>query len=266
MKTRVITAVIALILFVPFVVIGGTPLAIVMGILSMVAMGEILYMKNRKLVSVEALLSFLLVLFLTLPKDFREEYLPGINPVIFVYVIALGLLITTVFTRTKFNFDSAGALVLAGIYIGFGFHYFTELRNSNVYLIILGLIVVWVTDSFAYILGKAFGKHKMIPKVSPNKTWEGSFGGSLVGTIFGVAFVLLFKNQFPDTNIFLLILLIFLLTVLGQIGDLIESAFKRYYGVKDSGKILPGHGGILDRFDSLLVVMPIIFFLFEELQ
>ncbi len=104
------------------------------------------------------------------------------------------------------------------------------------------------------MIGRKLGRHKLAPHISPNKTWEGSIGGTLVATVI----VGLYAYFYPQGNYSLLttILLIVIVSVIGQFGDLVESALKRYYGVKDSGKILPGHGGILDRFDSLLLVLP----------
>ncbi len=104
------------------------------------------------------------------------------------------------------------------------------------------------------MIGRKLGRNKLAPHVSPNKTWEGSIGGTVVATII----VGVFAYFYPQGNYSLLttVLLTIVLSVFGQLGDLVESALKRYYGVKDSGKILPGHGGILDRFDSLLLVLP----------
>jgi phosphatidate cytidylyltransferase len=262
MKTRVITAIIALSLFVPILIISGLPLIILMSILGVIGISEFLYMKKRSLVSWESILASLLTIYLILPRNIVHplvNYFPTTSVIYFVGII---FLLLTVFSKSKFSFDSAGALLLGSLYIGVGFHYFLQVRNVNPYLFVYGLIVVWLTDSFAYIIGKKIGKNKLIPKVSPNKTWEGSLGGSLVAVIFGIIYLLIFKQYTGDDNIFIKILFTIILSTSGQIGDLIESAFKRFYDVKDSGKILPGHGGILDRFDSLLIVMPLIALLF----
>ncbi|OIM29220.1 phosphatidate cytidylyltransferase, partial [Oenococcus oeni] len=167
------------------------------------------------------------------------------------------ILIVTVLSNNKLTFDDAGSLVLGVLYIGFGFHFFLQARAEEWLAFVFGLIIVWLTDSFAYIVGRKFGKHKLIPRISPNKTWEGSIGGTLIATIAAVSFALV-TNFAPEFNPFELIIVTVLLSIAGQFGDLIESAFKRFYGVKDSGNMLPGHGGILDRFDSMLVVMPLL--------
>ena len=137
-----------------------------------------------------------------------------------------------------------------------GFHLMMQARAQSVWVILYALLIVWITDSGAYLIGRKLGKHKLAPHVSPNKTWEGSIGGSLVSVIV-VGLYLAFSPVKFAYGLPIMLLLTVVLSVGGQIGDLIESAFKRHYGVKDSGRILPGHGGILDRFDSLLFVLPL---------
>jgi phosphatidate cytidylyltransferase len=122
--------------------------------------------------------------------------------------------------------------------------------------LILGLfILMWTIDTGAYIFGKLFGKHKLFERVSPKKTWEGFIGGALVS--IGGAFVMCHFIGILAIQHWITIAL--LMIIFGTLGDLIESMFKRSVGMKDSGKILPGHGGILDRFDSLILAIPIIF-------
>ena len=120
-------------------------------------------------------------------------------------------------------------------------------------LMVLALIIAWFTDTFAYFTGIAFGKRKLIPKISPNKTVEGSIGGILVTVVATVIILLgisIFSNNSP--RYFLLILFTAVASAMAQIGDLTMSQIKRYYKIKDFGKMLPGHGGVLDRFDSVL--------------
>lgn len=112
-------------------------------------------------------------------------------------------------------------------------------------------ILIWSSDTFAYLSGKAFGKHKMFAKVSPGKTWEG-FVGAAILTI-GMSYLLSYFFEIPsEANAIIAVLTV----VFGTMGDLVESMLKREYGIKDSGNILPGHGGVLDRFDALLISLP----------
>lgn len=122
--------------------------------------------------------------------------------------------------------------------------------------LLYALFIVWLTDSGAYMIGRKLGRHKLAPHISPNKTWEGSVGGTVVATI--VVSVFWYFFPFGGHSLTTMVILTLIFSIVGQLGDLVESALKRYYGVKDSGKILPGHGGILDRFDSLLLVLPVI--------
>ena len=256
MKVRVITAIVALIIFVPLLIIGKLPLLILTLMMGVVAVGEILRMKHSFFVSSEAFISFIGVIAIILPNSFWHG-IPFIKSAhVVFYILAFLMLLNTVIVRNHFNFDDAGALMLAMLYIGTGFHYFYQARGVGLATVMFGMLIVWITDSGAYIVGRAIGKHKLAPKISPNKTWEGSIGGSVVAVLVVPTLFSLF-GWLPNYNLFELLGIAILLSIAGQFGDLIESGFKRHYGVKDSGNILPGHGGILDRFDSMLIVMPL---------
>jgi phosphatidate cytidylyltransferase len=122
--------------------------------------------------------------------------------------------------------------------------------------LLIGLmVIIWANDSGAYIFGRLFGKHKLIERISPNKTWEGAIGGAIFGILISIFFFYFFK-YFSITQV---ILISFFTIVAGTFGDLAESMIKRNFNVKDSGKVLPGHGGLLDRFDSLLFAAPVYF-------
>lgn len=137
-------------------------------------------------------------------------------------------------------------------------------RTMGLYLILFVFISASVTDTFAYFIGKAIGKHKLAPHLSPNKTIEGSVGGTLVSTILFVALALLVNYYQPifEANGISMTILVgvgVILSILSQLGDLSASAIKRITGIKDYGNLIPGHGGILDRFDSSLFTAPGIF-------
>ncbi|GLB46950.1 phosphatidate cytidylyltransferase [Philodulcilactobacillus myokoensis] len=256
MKKRVITAVVALMIFIPLLILGGIWLDITAFVLGMIALSEILIMKKQILVSIEAIISLIGTLFVIAPVGWYQNVPTLIrNPFFALYIFIVLLLLSTVFTDNRFSFDDAGVISLGMMYIGMGFHYFLAARAENWTIIMYALLIVWCTDSGAYIFGKKFGKHKLSP-VSPNKTWEGSIGGTVLAVIVCTIWLMFFPNHIYNNLIMFFITI--LLSITGQFGDLIESAIKRYYGVKDSGKILPGHGGILDRFDSLLLVLPVL--------
>lgn len=255
MKQRVITAVIALIIFLPLLYLGGIPFDILVTLMGIVAMSEFLIMKKKLLVSFEAIVSFLLMLSILLPVFWAgfwtQDTLGGS-----FYLLALVMLVYTVISKNRFSFDDAGVLLLGGLYAGLGFRFMMLARAESLWMMLYALLIVWVTDSGAYLIGRKIGKNKLAPHISPNKTWEGSIGGSLSAVVIVGAYLYFVQAACPYSfSTMLLWTLVF--SVGGQLGDLIESAFKRHYGVKDSGKILPGHGGILDRFDSLLFVLPL---------
>jgi phosphatidate cytidylyltransferase len=129
-------------------------------------------------------------------------------------------------------------------YAPYNFHY------------VLGIILlIWASDVGAYLVGSLIGKHKLFERISPGKTWEGTIGAFILN--IGCAFII--ANWFPELALKHWIVISILVSVFGTLGDLVESMFKRQAGIKDSGKIMPGHGGILDRFDSLLFVSPFVY-------
>lgn len=152
---------------------------------------------------------------------------------------------------------SVSGVALSWLYCGVLLASVVGLRlRFGVAWVILAFVVTWANDTFAYFAGHALGRHKMAPRISPKKTWEG-FAGGAVGSIVGA---LVTRLVFPELGAALSVGMAVLLgaggAVLGPLGDLSESALKRAAGVKDSGKIIPGHGGLLDRIDALLFVSP----------
>jgi phosphatidate cytidylyltransferase len=135
--------------------------------------------------------------------------------------------------------------------------------------IILGLFVlIWTNDTFAYLVGKSMGKHKLFERVSPKKTIEGFVGGMIFAAFAGFLiskFYIQPNPAFSSKSILIWTIIALIVSIFGTIGDLIESKFKRIAGVKDSGSIMPGHGGILDRLDSVIFVAPIIFLFYQIL-
>lgn len=131
---------------------------------------------------------------------------------------------------------------------------------NGVYMFSLVFVASWVCDMFAYFVGRAIGKHKLIEEISPKKTVEGSLGGILCTTLAFALYGFIIKLfDGPSPNYLVLLLLGFVLSIVAQFGDLICSLIKREHGVKDYGNVFPGHGGVLDRFDSVLAVAPVLY-------
>ena len=156
------------------------------------------------------------------------------------------------------SFSDMGSAVLGPIYIALPLAMMVLIDKQpkgNMWLFFL-LAVIFANDTGAFYFGKLLGKHKLHKSVSPNKTWEGAIGGTALSLLVAFVFLRIFTIHKFDWTIFILVLL---MTVIAQIGDLAESMFKRYKGIKDSGRILPGHGGFLDRVDGLLFAIPVLY-------
>ncbi|MGO1059845.1 phosphatidate cytidylyltransferase [Planococcus sp. FY231025] len=260
MKQRIITGIIAAALFIPFVIYGGIPFILMTFALATVGLQELLNMKGRSLFSIPGLISLIALYAFMMPDEWAVHIyeLTGYVKVEFAFIAVILLLIHTVVVKNSFTFDDAAFAILGTLYIGVGFYYFIETRIEGLAFVVYALLVVWFTDSGAYFTGRKIGKRKLWPEISPNKTIEGFVGG----IIWAIA-VALVLNYFVDLDKSILIIVIVTIaaSIFGQLGDLVESALKRHFNVKDSGHILPGHGGILDRFDSILFVMPLLHFL-----
>ncbi|MFJ7747078.1 phosphatidate cytidylyltransferase [Peribacillus sp. NPDC097295] len=259
MKQRIITAIIAAAIFIPIVMVGKVPFLLMVYLLASIGLYELMKMKKMRVFSFEAILSHILLWILLLPNEYSTFLTENNYDKVQIFLIGvLVLLLYTVLSKNKFNFDDAGFLVITILYLGIGFYYLFETRDNaslGLVYILLTLFTIWATDSGAYFIGKAFGKRKLWPEISPNKTIEGFFGGVFSALIVGVLF---YAFSSLDYSLGRLLLISLIIAIFGQLGDLVQSAYKRHYDVKDSGKILPGHGGILDRLDSLIFILPIL--------
>ncbi|WPR71203.1 phosphatidate cytidylyltransferase [Flavobacterium sp. NG2] len=160
------------------------------------------------------------------------------------YVYLLGYIILPFIIITKIPFGKAG---------------------YNPKILISIFILIWTNDSFAYIVGKSIGKTKLFERISPKKTVEGFLGG-VVFSVIASYIIAKYYIQIAESNLYIWIVIALIVGVFGTIGDLIESKFKRIAAVKDSGKIMPGHGGVLDRLDSVIFVAPIVFLFYQILN
>jgi cytidylyltransferase family len=176
-------------------------------------------------------------------------------------VISFLILAGTVLNSDHYSFDDAAYPIASAFYVGFGLQNLIAARLDSWEKVLFALFIVWATDIGAYLFGRQFGQNKLLPKVSPNKTIEGSVGGILSAIIVALIFGLINHGVYAPHNFFWLLICTILFSIFGQFGDLVESAIKRHFGVKDSGNLIPGHGGILDRCDSWIFVFPIMHFL-----
>lgn len=258
MKQRIITAIIALIIVVPFLVYGSWPFVLFGFILATIGLYELIVMRKLAQFAVPCILAVLL-LWVMLSR-FEGDLLPYVSMTKLegMGFLVLLLLAYAVFSKNRFTFEDAGFLTVSAFYVGMGFYYLIEARMNGLDYLLFIFFLIWATDSGAYFVGRSIGKRKLWPVISPNKTIEGALGGVVIALIVAVVFQLVHPFDFSMIAIIFIALLI---SVAGQIGDLVESAFKRHYGVKDSGKLMPGHGGVLDRLDSMIFVLPFLHFI-----
>ena len=264
MKTRIITAIVACALLLPVLLFSDSPLLpIMLSLCSVVAIYEIAscigVKKDYWLTVPLYLFAAGLPFFVRYAAD--EELVTKVFLAICM-VSALYFLSVLTFSHKKYQLADVAICFMTAFYILAGFNSIQMLRDYELggkYVYLTVFIAAWITDIFAYFCGMLFGrggKHKLLPDVSPKKTVEGSIGGIvfciLSMLIFGVVINLI--NESLNANYLLLAIGGLLASVVAQIGDLCMSVIKRTYGVKDYGKIFPGHGGVLDRFDSVLAV------------
>ena len=201
----------------------------------------------------------------TAPAVIRFKGNGNVNIFAPLMVAAILYVLTAIVVKhNKYNVVDGALTIFAGAYIVFLFSYFVMLRNleAGAYMTLLAIIGCIGADSAAFFVGCKFGKKKLIPAVSPNKTVAGSiaaFGGGIVACLaFGL--LLMALDRFPQMAIYHYIIIGVIIGGVAQIGDLCASAMKRYCGIKDFGKIIPGHGGILDRFDAYLLAVPVVYY------
>ena len=255
MKQRVISAIVAIIIVVPIVLYGGIPFYLGASVLGLIGFYEML--KARKIerdipniMKIVCMFAFIIIMM----DNWGNKVLVFNSNDKLILTILLTV-IPIVFFNKKKSYDINDALFMLGtiMFLGISFNHLVNIRVGSLYNFIYLVLITTMTDTFAYFTGRLIGKHKMCPSVSPNKTWEGFVGGLVFGTIISVVF---YVCAFDFTgSVFLLVLVSMLLSVVGQLGDLVFSSIKRHYKIKDYGNIMPGHGGVLDRLDSLLFVI-----------
>ncbi|HIC0139095.1 TPA: phosphatidate cytidylyltransferase [Streptococcus agalactiae] len=260
MKERVIWGAVALAIFIPFLVMGGLPFQFLVGLLAMIGVSELLRMRRLEIFSFEGALAMIGAFVLTVPLDSYLSFLP-VDASLSAYGIVIFMILAgTVLNSNSYSFEDAAFPIASSFYVGIGFQNLVSARMAGMDKVLLALFIVWATDIGAYMIGRQFGQRKLLPSVSPNKTIEGSLGGIASAIVVAFFFMLFDKTVYAPHSFLVMLVLVAIFSIFGQFGDLVESSIKRHFGVKDSGKLIPGHGGILDRFDSMIFVFPIMHF------
>ncbi len=256
MKKRILSAIVLILVFVPFLIIGGEAFAVFMALLSIGGLYELIHVRESKkeFPMIVKIFAYLIVSFFTLRNinsivfEFNLDY-RVMSLIIFAFLFP----IVFINDNKKYNLNDALFLVGAVLFVGLSFNLITIVRNFDITYIIYLLLITTITDTFALFTGMLIGKRKIAPLISPNKTLEGCIGGLVMGVFVATTFYMTIIN--PNASLVLVIMVTALFSIVGQIGDLIFSAIKRYYDKKDFSNLIPGHGGILDRFDSLIFVI-----------
>ena len=257
MKQRIISAIIAIAIVIPLFIIGGVVFKVGVAILAALSFLETLTLKesHKPYPGFIKVIGFLcLEMFVLCVHDPNYIFL-------IISTMLLALTIPTIFDK-KDKYTTKEALHLIGtiIILGVIFNLIISMFDASKWLFLYFVLIAALTDTFAMVIGKLIGKHKLIPNVSPNKTVEGSIFGTIVGTVVPVIF---YYYVMPSNvsilndkiGIIVLIIMTLILSLISQFGDLFFSKIKRENGIKDFSNIMPGHGGILDRLDSLTFVM-----------
>ena len=285
MKTRTITGVVMLAILAPLFLIPNLfiGLQIIIGIGVLIAIFEVLKIYNkdytiqsRILIYFLSLISYLVLIWNF--DDINQDVLLNVfnfKVVLILFILVFSLLLLTII-EPKFDFNDYGKTLGMIFYVVLGLGSLVILRMIGVQFILYLFLTTMFTDVFAYLIGIKFGKHKMAPLISPKKSWEGAIAGTIIATVLigtlGTFYGSVFKSDILNANNYqtildgfemltkinitgkgiLIYLLTFMISIVGQMGDLVASKIKRVYEVKDFGNIFPGHGGVLDRFDSAM--------------
>ena len=255
MTKRVLSAALLVIIFVPLLVIGGLPFNILISLLAVGSLYELINIKEDKdqMPILIKIFAYMMVLFFTLNTKEVIDFQYNLDYRV-MSVIIFAFLVPLVFINNskKYSINDALYLISSVLFIGLSYNLIVVTRNYDLRYVIYLFLITTITDTFALFTGKLIGSHKLT-SISPKKTVEGLVGGTFMGTFVAAAFYHTVINS--SVPLVLLILVTVGLSLVGQVGDLVFSAIKRYYDKKDFSEIIPGHGGILDRFDSMIFVV-----------
>lgn len=252
MKKRVVSAIVALIIFIPLLMYGKKPYLLGIFVLSILGLKEMIKAYETKK-EVPQFIQFISYIIMTL-LIFTSGNVNGLSYEVDFKLIAMLILlylIPVIIYQDEKTYSILDAFfnLASLVLLGSCFSLLIIVRNISLEYIIYLFLITTITDSFAYITGSLIGKHKCIKKISPNKTWEGIIGGTFMGVfVASVFFQTVIETNMP---LYFIIGMTLFLSIIGQFGDFVFSAIKRNFKIKDFSNIMPGHGGILDRFDSI---------------
>ena len=223
---------------------------------------RMIFPKNKKkLISTVVLVGFVIV-NLTNPNPESSTFF--FLSIISSFLLVCGIInLFTPFINHK-KFYWLVAILYFGFPLGLFISYIHQTDHYNPIFWLSVISMIWMADSFAYLIGSTFGKRKLLEKISPKKTWEGFLGAGLTTVLIAYVYGKYFYNEVSHTAItypYFWVIIALIAWIIGTLGDLVESSVKRNFNIKDSGKLFPGHGGVLDRFDSFIYILPFVLLL-----
>lgn len=259
-KTRLMSGIVLVILALALIITGGDVLLAAIGIISMIGLFE-LYRVFRIQKSAAGIVGYLAVLLFY--TNLKWNFIPDM--MIYVIGVLVVLMFVYVFSYPAYKTEQMLAAFFGIFYVAvmLSYVYQTRVMENGAYIVWLIFLCSWGCDTCAYCVGVLIGKHKMAPKLSPKKSIEGAVGGVVGAALLAIIYGFVFKDAMGCTTqtIWFMAGICAVGALISMVGDLTASAIKRNYEIKDYGKLIPGHGGILDRFDSVIFTAPIIFYL-----
>ena len=246
MKKRLISAIVMIFVSIPLIILGNLPFNILILVLGELCLYEILQFRKRLSIGLKVLAHLFTGVLIF------NSYIGIEAEAILMLLLLIFLLLLVFLNDKKYNYKEVFFLIGLITFIGLAFSKFIYIRNIGLYYFIYLILITIGTDTFALFIGKSIGKHKLAPHISPNKTIEGMLGGTIVGTLVSVIFYMILIKDLP---LVYLIMQSLFLSLVGQMGDLAASKIKRYENVKDFSNLIPGHGGVVDRLDSIIFVV-----------
>lgn len=258
-KTRLLSGIVLVILAIFLIVSGGNILLLSTAIISWIGMYELYRVFKVEKTSLAYIADFMVAAYyLNLKWQVCE-------PMMIIMAFLICIMFVYVFTYPKYEAKDILAIFFGLIYVAVMLSYVYQIRmlENGLYLAFLIFICSWGCDTCAYCVGMLIGKHKMAPVLSPKKSIEGAVGGVVGTALLTVLYTSIFRNQMALENkeIVALAIISAVAALISMVGDLTASAIKRNYDIKDYGTLIPGHGGIMDRFDSMMITAPIIYYL-----